>query len=71
MRCQRKQKNQKQEFLLLGSSVSEDVMNSFNITNPATGTVLDSAPDAGLEEAKAAIDRSVVAFASWLSLIHI
>jgi succinate-semialdehyde dehydrogenase / glutarate-semialdehyde dehydrogenase len=40
-------------------------MNSFNITNPATGTVLDSAPDAGLEEAKAAIDRSVVAFASW------
>jgi len=40
-------------------------MKGFNITNPATGAVLDSAPDAGIEEAKAAIERSVAAFQSW------
>jgi succinate-semialdehyde dehydrogenase / glutarate-semialdehyde dehydrogenase len=40
-------------------------MKTFNITNPATSAVLDSAPDAGIDEAKQAIERSVAAFASW------
>ncbi len=40
-------------------------MKTFEVINPATSAVLDSAPDAGIEEAKAAIERSVVAFASW------
>jgi len=40
-------------------------MATFEVINPATSAVLDSAPDAGIEEAKAAIERSVVAFASW------
>jgi succinate-semialdehyde dehydrogenase/glutarate-semialdehyde dehydrogenase len=40
-------------------------MATFDVINPATRAVLDSAPDAGIEEAKASIERSVVAFASW------
>src|SRR5215213_6297090 len=40
-------------------------MGTFDVINPATSAVLDSAPDAGIEEAKAAIERSVTAFGSW------
>ena len=40
-------------------------MATFEVINPATSAVLDSAPDAGIEEAKAAIERSVAAFVTW------
>src|SRR5215207_1708720 len=40
-------------------------MKTFNITNPATSAVLDSAPDSGIDEAKQAIERSVTAFTAW------
>ena len=40
-------------------------MNTFAITNPATNAVLDSAPDCGVPEAKAAIEKSVAAFGAW------
>src|SRR5690349_4228946 len=40
-------------------------MATFDVINPATSAVLDSAPDAGIEEARAAIERSVAAFVSW------
>jgi succinate-semialdehyde dehydrogenase/glutarate-semialdehyde dehydrogenase len=40
-------------------------MKTFTITNPATGAVLDSAPDGNAEDAKRMIDKSVKAFASW------
>ena len=40
-------------------------MKTFDVTNPATNAVLDSAPDASIEDAKQAIDKSVAAFASW------
>ena len=42
-------------------------MKSFDIINPATSAVLDRAPDATVEDAKHAIDKSVAAFASWKS----
>ena len=40
-------------------------MATFEVINPATGAVMDSAPDAGIEEARAAIEKSVLAFVSW------
>lgn len=40
-------------------------MKTFDIINPATSAVLDRAPDASVEEAKQAIERSVSAFAVW------
>lgn len=40
-------------------------MKTFDIVNPATSAVLDSAPDASIEEAKQAIEKSVAAFATW------
>ena len=40
-------------------------MKTFDIVNPATNAVLDTAPDASVAEAKLAIERSVGAFASW------
>ena len=38
---------------------------TFDVMNPATSAVLEQVPDAGPAEARAAIDRSVAAFASW------
>jgi succinate-semialdehyde dehydrogenase/glutarate-semialdehyde dehydrogenase len=40
-------------------------MATFNVINPATSAVLDTAADAGADDAKAAIERSVAAFATW------
>jgi succinate-semialdehyde dehydrogenase/glutarate-semialdehyde dehydrogenase len=40
-------------------------MKTFDIVNPATAAVLDRAPDASVEDAKQAIEKSVAAFASW------
>jgi succinate-semialdehyde dehydrogenase/glutarate-semialdehyde dehydrogenase len=40
-------------------------MQTFEVTNPATSAVFDSAPDATVEDARRAIDRSVAAFAMW------
>ena len=40
-------------------------MATFDVINPATNAVLDSAPDAGIDEAKSAIEKSVAAFATW------
>lgn len=40
-------------------------MKTFDVVNPATAAVLDRAPDASVEDAKQAVDRSVAAFASW------
>jgi succinate-semialdehyde dehydrogenase/glutarate-semialdehyde dehydrogenase len=40
-------------------------MKSFDIINPATSAVIDRAPDASVDEAKQAIERSVAAFAAW------
>jgi succinate-semialdehyde dehydrogenase/glutarate-semialdehyde dehydrogenase len=40
-------------------------MQTFDVINPATNAVLDRAPDASVDEARRAADRSVVAFASW------
>jgi succinate-semialdehyde dehydrogenase / glutarate-semialdehyde dehydrogenase len=40
-------------------------MATFDIINPATSAVLDRAPDATVEDAKHAIEKSVTAFASW------
>ena len=37
----------------------------FDIINPATSAVLDRAPDATVDDAKHAIEKSVAAFASW------
>jgi succinate-semialdehyde dehydrogenase/glutarate-semialdehyde dehydrogenase len=42
-------------------------MPTFDVINPATNALLDSAPDAGPEDARRAIDRSVSAFQSWKS----
>jgi succinate-semialdehyde dehydrogenase / glutarate-semialdehyde dehydrogenase len=42
-------------------------MATFDIINPATSAVLDSAADAGPDEARRAIDASVTAFHSWKS----
>ena len=38
---------------------------TFDVMNPATGSVLHAVRDDGPAEARAAIDRSVTAFASW------
>lgn len=40
-------------------------MTTFDVINPATNTVLDSAPDCGAQEAKDAIEKSVAAFITW------
>src|SRR5215213_2434173 len=40
-------------------------MKTFAVINPATSAVLDRAPDASVEEAKQAVEKSVAAFASW------
>src|SRR5688572_28774624 len=40
-------------------------MKSFDVINPATAAVLDRAPDASVEEAKQAVEKSVAAFAMW------
>jgi succinate-semialdehyde dehydrogenase/glutarate-semialdehyde dehydrogenase len=40
-------------------------MATFDIINPATSAVLDRAPDATVDDAKRAIEKSVTAFASW------
>ena len=40
-------------------------MRTFDIINPATSAVLDHAPDASVEEAKQAVEKSVAAFAMW------
>ena len=40
-------------------------MKSFEIVNPATSAVIDRAPDASIDEAKQAVERSVTAFSSW------
>ena len=40
-------------------------MSTFDIINPATSAVLDRATDAGPDEARQAVDRSVAAFAVW------
>src|SRR5262245_36875635 len=40
-------------------------MRSFDVINPATNAVLDRAPDASVEEARQAIEKSVAAFAMW------
>ena len=40
-------------------------MNTFDVINPATSAVLDTAPDASSEDARQAIERSVAAFATW------
>ena len=40
-------------------------MSTFDIINPATSTVLDRANDAGADDARAAAERSVAAFAGW------
>ena len=42
-------------------------MQTFDVINPATNAVLDHAPDASVEEARQAIDKSVAAFAMWKS----
>lgn len=42
-------------------------MATFDVINPATRAVLNSAVDAGPAEARRAIDRSVIAFQSWKS----
>jgi succinate-semialdehyde dehydrogenase/glutarate-semialdehyde dehydrogenase len=42
-------------------------MKTFDVVNPATAAVLDRAPDASVEEAKQAIEKSVAAFAMWKS----
>jgi succinate-semialdehyde dehydrogenase/glutarate-semialdehyde dehydrogenase len=40
-------------------------MKTFDVTNPATNAVLDTAPDASVEDAKQAIEKSVAAFGMW------
>lgn len=40
-------------------------MKTFDIINPATSAVLDRAPDASVEEAKQALERSVAGFGPW------
>jgi succinate-semialdehyde dehydrogenase/glutarate-semialdehyde dehydrogenase len=40
-------------------------MNTFDIINPATSSVLDRANDAGPDEARQAVEQSVAAFAGW------
>ena len=40
-------------------------MSTFAVINPATSAVLDSAPDATPDDARAAIERSVAAFGPW------
>src|SRR5687767_2105713 len=40
-------------------------MKTFPITNPATSAVLDRANDAGPDDARHAVERSVAAFAGW------
>jgi succinate-semialdehyde dehydrogenase / glutarate-semialdehyde dehydrogenase len=40
-------------------------MATFDIINPATSAVLDRAPDATVDDAKEAIEKSVAAFVSW------
>jgi succinate-semialdehyde dehydrogenase/glutarate-semialdehyde dehydrogenase len=40
-------------------------MKTFDVVNPATSAVLDRAPDASVDDAKQAIERSVAAFAAW------
>ncbi len=40
-------------------------MNTFDIINPATAAVLDRAPDASVEDARQAVERSVAAFGPW------
>jgi succinate-semialdehyde dehydrogenase/glutarate-semialdehyde dehydrogenase len=40
-------------------------MKTFNVTNPATGAVVGAAPDANVDDARAAIERSIAAFPPW------
>jgi succinate-semialdehyde dehydrogenase/glutarate-semialdehyde dehydrogenase len=46
-------------------AISEAIMKSFDVINPATSAVLDRAPDATVDDAKQAIEKSVAAFAAW------
>jgi succinate-semialdehyde dehydrogenase/glutarate-semialdehyde dehydrogenase len=41
------------------------IMPTFDVINPATSAVLDRAPDATVDDARQAIDKSVTAFVSW------
>ena len=41
------------------------LMATFDVINPATSAVLDRAPDATVDDAKQAIEKSVAAFVSW------
>jgi succinate-semialdehyde dehydrogenase/glutarate-semialdehyde dehydrogenase len=41
------------------------IMPTFDVINPATSAVLDRAPDASVDEAKQAVEKSVAAFAMW------
>src|SRR6185436_2219385 len=43
----------------------KEEMATFDIINPATSAVLDRAPDATVDDARQAIEKSVTAFASW------
>ena len=43
---------------------------SFDDFNPATGEVWSSVPDAGRDDAKAAIDAAAAAFEEWSGLNH-
>ena len=40
-------------------------MKSFAIINPATSAVIDRAPDASIDQARQAVERSVAAFGAW------
>jgi succinate-semialdehyde dehydrogenase/glutarate-semialdehyde dehydrogenase len=40
-------------------------MKRFDVINPATSAVLDSAPDQSVEDARQALEKSVAAFAMW------
>src|SRR5688572_13646614 len=53
--------------MILPEVVYKGRMGTFDVINPATSAVLDRAPDASVEDAARAIEKSVAAFASWKS----
>lgn len=58
--------------LFIGGQWQESALGAtFSDINPATGEVWSSVPDAGREDAKAAIDAAAAAFEGWSGLDHV
>ena len=53
------------KMFIAGESTGSSSGNAYDVINPATGDVVDSAPKGNESDAKAAIDAAYAAFQPW------